>query len=516
MSVDTVVLRGRRWRGASYAQALAAAPPWLVLLVAALVARSATFGNPLVHIDENFYFAAAQQMLHGALPYVDFWDRKPIGLFLLYLPATALGVPLGIWAYQAMALASVVLTALLIVRMAQRAGWHRGALAAGLLYIFMLNLAGGQGGQSPVFYNLPMAFAAWLILPREGEALDEARRMRGAAIAMALVGLALQIKYSAVFEGLFFGLWLMGREHRLGVAPRKVLLLGAMLASIALAPTALVACLYMVIGQGDAWVYANVTSILMRQEDPANVWWRNVREVTMLLAPVVVMSALSSRLPAERAIERTRQLFLLSWLAAALAGLIIVGGFFTHYTLPVMLPACLCSAGFFGSHRIGRKLMLPLLAIALAAGFFATCTAWRIRGTAAQLEALAQAVGQNPGCLYLYSGPPMLYSYAGRCVTTAWLFPRHLSRVREADSIGVSQQAEIGRIFRARPAIVAMGEPYEGERMDVRRRTLERLRERGYKLKGVWPIGEDSIAVFEAQAATGVREEPRLRASSRP
>src|SRR4051812_19762892 len=159
-----------------------------------MVARCLTFGNPLVHIDENFYFAAAQQMLHGALPYIDVWDRKPVGLFLLYVPAAAMGVPLGIWAYQLMALASVVLTALLIARIADRAGWQRGALPAALLYIFMLNLAGGQGGQSPIFYNLPMVAAAALILPRVDEILADRRRIGRGVLAMALVGIAMQIK----------------------------------------------------------------------------------------------------------------------------------------------------------------------------------------------------------------------------------------------------------------------------------------------------------------------------------
>lgn len=491
-------------------------PRWLVLLCAAMVARCLTFGNPLVHIDENFYFAAAQQMLHGALPYVDVWDRKPVGLFLLYVPAAALGVPLGIWAYQLMALASVVLTALLIARIADRAGWQRGALPAALLYIFMLNLAGGQGGQSPIFYNLPMVAAAALILPRVDEILADRRRIGRGVLAMALVGIAMQIKYAAVFEGLFFGLWLIWREHRLGSGPTQVLATAAMLAGVAVMPTGLVWSFYMAIGQGDAWIYANVTSILTRQEDPPRIWWHNVREITMILAPLVAMSAIASRLPAATDIERTRRNFLLGWLTAALLGLIAFGGFFTHYALPVLVPASLCCAGFLGNHRIGRMLMLPLLCIALVAGLAATYNSRLSRGNGAELNALSQAIGQGPGCIFLYSGPPMLYSYTGRCVTTAWLFPRHLSRIREANSIGVNQLAEIRRIFRSRPAIVTVAEPYDGERLDVRRRTLRRLKDNGYRLKGVWPIGTDSIAVFEAQPAAAPAAAPLRRLSSKP
>ncbi len=74
-------------------------PRWTILLATALLVRALTFGNPILHVDEEFYFAAARAMVHGAVPYVDVWDRKPVGLFLFYWPAAALGVPLGIWAY---------------------------------------------------------------------------------------------------------------------------------------------------------------------------------------------------------------------------------------------------------------------------------------------------------------------------------------------------------------------------------------------------------------------------------
>ncbi len=46
-------------------------------LAVALLIRGPTFGYPLLHIDEQFYLLVGDRMLHGALPYVDIWDRKP-------------------------------------------------------------------------------------------------------------------------------------------------------------------------------------------------------------------------------------------------------------------------------------------------------------------------------------------------------------------------------------------------------------------------------------------------------
>src|SRR6478752_3557456 len=56
--------------------ALRSVPSWVVLLFAALLVRAVTFGNPIVHNDEQFYFVAARAWLDGALPYVGVWDRK--------------------------------------------------------------------------------------------------------------------------------------------------------------------------------------------------------------------------------------------------------------------------------------------------------------------------------------------------------------------------------------------------------------------------------------------------------
>ncbi|MEO9131830.1 MAG: hypothetical protein ABI240_11545, partial [Sphingomonas sp.] len=116
-------------RSGSVYNHLAARDRLVVIILVTLVARAITFGDPVVHVDESFYFATAYGWAHGATPYIDIWDRKPIGLFVVYLPAAMFGVKAGIWAYQIMALASLVGTACLIARLAERAGWGNGALA---------------------------------------------------------------------------------------------------------------------------------------------------------------------------------------------------------------------------------------------------------------------------------------------------------------------------------------------------------------------------------------------------
>lgn len=491
-----------------------------MILAFAVAVRALTFGNPVVHVDEEFYFVTARMMLDGAVPFVDVWDRKPIGLFLLYLPAAAFGVPMGIWVYQMMALASVVATALVMLRLARHAGWERGGLVAALLYLFMLNFGDGQGGQSPVFYNLLMACAIWAVVPRPAEARDAPARFRRGLIAMGLVGIALQIKYSVLFEGLFLGLWLMWREHRLGATHAEVVRRGAAWALIAAAPTVAAWAAYIAIGQGDAWFYANFGSIVDRQSDPADVLLRAFLKVALILGLPLILSGLSRRVPVRDESEHPVRCLYFGWLIAAVFGLLVFGSWFNHYALPVMLPACLCCAGYLGGTRRGRTLVAPaMLAMSLFGGEYTAWSAAWHRGNAQQLEALAEAIGRGPGCMYVYSGNSILYSYTGRCTVSPWVFPSHLSRERENGALGVDQLAEIDRIFAKRPEIVVMRPEYFGERMAAHRLTVQRLREGGYALRGRYPLGDLLIDVYAAPGATAAAPPapaPLRRAASKP
>ncbi|MDB5707520.1 MAG: hypothetical protein JWN66_4636 [Sphingomonas bacterium] len=464
-----------------------------IIAVVAIVARLLTFGSPVVHVDEEFYFVAAQAWAHGALPYVDVWDRKPIGLFLIYLPAGALGLPLGLWFYQAMALASLVGTALLIARLADRAGWNKGALAGALAYVLWVNFVDGQGGQAPIFYNLLIAGAAALIAPRADE---RAPRIGAGFAAMALVGCALQVKYSVVFEGVFFGLWLLWCEWRAG---RRLAILpyGAGLIAVSLLPTLLAWLAFARLGAGDAWFYANITSILARQPDPMLEQLGNLFKIALIVSPLVAATLLAIRSgeeagPATRAVRH----WLFAWTVAAALGLLVFGSWFEHYALPLMVPLAACSSGFFGDHRNGRRVALAVLLIAFVSGQGVLLLKRHNRGTRGEVAAVAQAIGPGPGCLYVFSGESVFYPASGRCTLTRYVFPSHLGRLREQGAIGVDQRAEIERIFALRPAIVVFRPPYHGERAELRDMAMAEM-SRHYRLKASLPLGTQTIEIFE-------------------
>src|SRR3954463_7872291 len=84
------------------ARALPVSHAALLLALLAVVTRLQLFGDPIAGSDEGFYLLVGDRMLHGALPYVDIWDRKPFGLFLLFAGMRMLGGD-GVLAYKLVA-----------------------------------------------------------------------------------------------------------------------------------------------------------------------------------------------------------------------------------------------------------------------------------------------------------------------------------------------------------------------------------------------------------------------------
>ena len=141
------------------------------------------------------------------------WDRKPPGLFLVYAGVASLGG--GILMLNLVATAFAAATALVIRQIALRFAAPVGATLGALAYLLVIPLIGGMNGQSPVFYQLLMAIAAWLLIDA-AQAEHVRRIIRRALLAMLLCGLSMTIKQVAFVEGIFFGLaflWLLWRRR---------------------------------------------------------------------------------------------------------------------------------------------------------------------------------------------------------------------------------------------------------------------------------------------------------------
>ncbi len=430
--------------------------PLLVLLAVAL--RAHDFGNPVIHVDEQYYLLVGDRMLGGALPYVDFWDRKPLGLFLLFEGMRLLPGD-GILAYQWIATLFAAATAGLITLVARRLGARPiGAGAAAIAYLLWLGFLSGRGGQSPVFYNLFMAAAGWatLRLPMLAERRDRRAILAQGAAVCLLAGLAIQTKYTPVVEGAFFGLAHCWYLHRAGA--RLPLLAGAALAwaLLGLAPTLAAIAWYHALGPevfARFW-FSNFASVTLRRGYPAAKIVARLAGTGAQLSPFLVCAVLGWRWrPDER---RSEAAVAFGWLAAALVGYAMIGAFFDHYALPLLVPLAIVAAPALGRSP-AALLGGALAAAALFAFHWSSEPDDRVSARAA---ADVMAAHARQGCPYVFAGDSILYHLSGTCVPTAYAFPSTLAYEAEQGATGIDEAKEVRRIMGTRPpVVVTMDQP---------------------------------------------------------
>jgi len=434
------------------------------LLLLALLLRSALFGDPFAGYDEQFYLLTGDRLLHGSLPYVDIWDRKPIGLFLIYAAIRLLGGD-GILQYQLVAAAFVAATGFLIALHVRRRLPLAAAVACGALYVLWTGAMGGESGQSPLFYNLPMAAAALLVI----HAVPQIATRRGflrASAAMALCGVALTIKTTAIFESAFFGLvltaaiWKAAGPARAIPAALAWMVLGA-------APFLTALGVYAWLGQLDAFWFANATSAALRHDGFS---WRSGWFLLLTLAPLgpLALAALAGQRHAAEppATPLWERRFLIGWLIAAAIGFAAIGYFYHHYALPLLVPLTIAGGRFlaFSPHR--------KLALALFAFYPATQQILLNRVLVAEDRSDAAALGAaipprvQTECMLVFSGPPILYALANACTVSKFAFPDHLHMIGEAPAIGIPQTQAVAEALARRPAVIALDLDLPRERLN--------------------------------------------------
>ncbi|MXP29628.1 hypothetical protein GRI58_12455 [Porphyrobacter algicida] len=422
---------------------------FLAILIVTFAVRCATFGDPTLHTDEEFYFLVGQKMLGGALPYVDIWDRKPLGLFAIYEAIAA--VSHSVIAYQVAAAISVAITAFIIARIIAHVARWPAQLAAAFLYISMLPWLGGFGGQSPIFYNALMAGAALLLV----EAIPDLKNgtiPKKVYFAIALCGFALTVKQTVVVEAVYIGLFSIILSLRGGLPKKTALRHVGAFAAIGILPTALIAGFYSTIGHWPEFWQAMVTSNLNKQKYPLAEILASARFMMgRLLFPLWL--AITGLAIAPRSELRV---FLAGWLVAAIAALFLVPNFYWHYALPALVPVSCAAAFLFDRWAITIPIVVLFDFVAMSTiSTFDFRLHQESRQNALHAAKLIDDNDRN-GTLLVYDGPVYLYSLASAKPLSKLVLPWHLKEVVEERATGEDVNEEIRRILSRRPGAVTL------------------------------------------------------------
>ncbi len=423
----------------------------LALALLTFFVRGAWIGDPNADVDEQLYSLIGNQMLHGAVPFVDLWDRKPWGLFALFAAFHAIGGP-GSEAYQTAGALFTLGGAVMIFHLARAQADRMTAAAGAALYVVLCTINDAHSGNSEVFF-IPLLIAM-AVLVRDTE---HPRALGRAVVAMLIGGIALQIKYTVIPLCLFFGLWALWGQWQRGMKLWRLAALAAGFGVLGVLPTALVSAGYWAAGHWDAYVFANFVSFFDRL--PAATG----RVHPLMLAYLGLQLSLSWL--GIRAAQRIWReglprhcVFVIMWLAAAVATAYPPATVYRHYLAALIPATALLALPLFHrepSERINRAALLPVAVFLLIVPFQYWVSHENRSATFRLAEAITPHVDAQAGkCLLVFDGPTSLYGLTNSCLPTRLIYPDHLNNALEMNALEMRQEDEVRRILATRPPVI--------------------------------------------------------------
>lgn len=436
--------RFRSWEGAG---------AFLLFAVCSALLRLPHFGNPAPDFDEQLYHLIGTRMLDGYVPYVDLWDRKPIGLFLIY----AFGALISggsVYGYQVLAALSAAWTAWIAWTISRRFAGQFASVVGGLMCLLAFPMYYGPVGQSEVFY-IPLTLLMLLFTLRASEG-DDRDFVKFAGIAMALGGLSLQVKYTAVFVCMACGISLLVIAWQRFRDVKRVFVLAALFGILGVLPTLIAALVYAAMGQLDAFLFANFFSILERgrPSGSSTVIWGQVILVKALLPACaavagVLLVLIRRQLTGRRAI-------VLAYAAGALVSYFALGSAYPYYFIAAAIGCNLLAVWLIDEPIIGKLVAIILIALSVWAG--RVVLQWSdAHHEKAAINDLTDSIRPHVSdlsCLYVFDGPTALYSLTDACWLTPYVYADHLSNAWEHQSLGVDQTEELEKVLASGPAVI--------------------------------------------------------------
>lgn len=437
--------------------------PFVAVVVALLVWAALVrlpFGiAPRADADAALFWLIGHGWRLGHLPYLDTWDIKPPGVFLIFAMADALfgANPFGGRLLAALAIGA---GAAGLYRFGERVlGDRRAGVIAALLFPTYSLLFDGLA-------NKPELFAAPFVI----WGLVVMAQARGSLwrliLSGVLMGAAPMMKQTAAFE-ILFALAYLGLRHR--TLPR----LAAFAAGLAAVPAAF-ALYFAAHGVFGELMQASVFGALLRLHGDG---------VTVAEAPVRVLASLKTAMPllvlaglgwAERkrlswqgeageVAHPDAALLAWGWLGATALGELAMRATYPAYALPLLAPLCLLSSRVLAALSGAAEPRLRRFALVLVVATVLWPLVFHLVRSDPDIDPQPPAVAAYlrehvPGQpVYVVNYDPVVYQLSGAPTLTRFSFHQHL--MCEFPALPVSAEAEIARIMAQRPAALVFAAP---------------------------------------------------------
>jgi hypothetical protein len=190
--------------------------------------------------------------------------------------------------------------------------------------------------------------------------------------------------------------------------------------------------------------------------------------------------------------------FALVWLGFAFAGLFLLGTYYNHYGLPMLLPLSLTLAIGLGSLRWNRAVLTGIAALAVLTGGIGTAVKLARKGDAGDVAHILRYMKPDATACPWFLGTTgaTLYITSGACLPSRYPLSGHLFEHHEARAIGSDQNTEIRAILAQRPPVITLDQtPRPEEDMVQRARFLEVIAA-DYRLAETRETGKSDVMIF--------------------
>ncbi len=190
---------------------------WFLIFLLYFGLRSHTFSSSLVH-DDGLFLYAGQACAVGQIPYQDFWDHKPPGIFF-YLSLPLRLFPFSLFAVKFYLILCLSFSAILLYYFCQRRFLLSTSIIVTLCYVFYTSMhftirSGGLTEEDALFF---VVLCFWQILRRRGKLLWNS------LFAGLALGIAIQFRQTYVFTVAFLIGALLHNAHQRGEKFKDVL-----------------------------------------------------------------------------------------------------------------------------------------------------------------------------------------------------------------------------------------------------------------------------------------------------
>jgi 4-amino-4-deoxy-L-arabinose transferase-like glycosyltransferase len=452
-----------------------------LLFLAVVLLRLPGFTHSVLDWDEGSYALVGREILLGHLPYVDAYEIKPPGAFIMYaLAMLAFGV--NFISLRLCGLLCVYATAMTLRLIALSIGLKRfSALSAGLFYACVTTTVGGLESNLEILAT-PFMTIACLALVRGMERRDLYSQIVTVTLAGIMVGLAVWIKFvpalpGSILTGTVLLYWLQQ-----GTPLARILGLGLLYSFLMLLPTISSGLFYWYLGHFDLFWLANFQAtsryLAISPYDAYDLYILiPFLSVTKWMIGSGLVLILAAGGISRTKYRRPRSNLIFIWLFGEILSVIIPLKFYDHYYLLLSGPVCLLAAfsidgteSSLGARDIkNSRILIPVMLI-----FIPYCCFNLLRfgsdlmsegpdGPATIARLIAADSDHKSRPIWIVNAEPEIYLLSDAMSATMFGFPHHLLEKRYSGLIPRDQDTEIERIMNSTPLYVILETTSSGQ-----------------------------------------------------